>query len=267
MPLIVVPYMGNVGDELCRQYNVSWLDLSGNAWIKAEKLFISVKGETNKFKRRGRIKNIFSAKSSRLIRLLLFDPYVAFRQIQLVRDTGLNQGYVSTVINRMLELEYIDIDEYSMIRVAQPERLYEDWRLAYDFQDHQVTAGICPARGGVQLTDKVAAVLKRNKIRYVATGLAAAWKYTQYATYRLAAFYLAELPEPGVLDEMEFQPLDAGANVWLVVPNDPSVFWRSRDVGGLECAHPLQVCLDLKDYPERSEAAYQELRNEYLLFG
>ena len=31
VPVVVVPFMGDVGKKLCRQSDVSWLDLSGNA--------------------------------------------------------------------------------------------------------------------------------------------------------------------------------------------------------------------------------------------
>lgn len=267
VPLIVVPYMGEVGDKLCREYDVSWLDFSGNAGIKAKNLFISVKGEINKFKRRGRNKSVFSPKSSRLVRWLLYNRETEFRQIQLANDTSLNQGYVSTIVNRMLELDYITIDEDSLVRLQQPRRLYEDWRAAYDFKDHEVKSGVIPARGGVRLTEKVAGVLKDNEIEYAATGMAAAWRYTQFATYRLAAFYMSQLPEPGVLDDLGFQPLESGANIWFVIPSDSSVLWGSREVEGLECVHPLQVCLDLKDHPGRSETAYLEMQNRYLRLG
>ena len=35
IPLIVVPYMGRSGMDLCKEHGVSWIDLSGNAHIKA----------------------------------------------------------------------------------------------------------------------------------------------------------------------------------------------------------------------------------------
>ena len=46
IPLIVVPYMGEVGRERCRQADVQWLDLSGNARIIAPGLRIFVRRAT-----------------------------------------------------------------------------------------------------------------------------------------------------------------------------------------------------------------------------
>lgn len=55
LPLIVVPYMGHVGRELCEKSGVSWLDLSGNAQIVAPGLRIRIEGRPNKYRDRGRL--------------------------------------------------------------------------------------------------------------------------------------------------------------------------------------------------------------------
>src|SRR5688572_30033662 len=49
IPIVAVPYMGDVGKELCASAGISWFDLSGNARIVAHKLRIIVEGRPNKF--------------------------------------------------------------------------------------------------------------------------------------------------------------------------------------------------------------------------
>ena len=63
IPLVAVPYMGDVGRRLCEDAGVAWLDLSGNAHIVAEGLRVVISGRPNRFKRRGRPPSAFAPKS------------------------------------------------------------------------------------------------------------------------------------------------------------------------------------------------------------
>ena len=69
-PVLAVRYMGEKGASICAEHAVSWFDLSGNADIAVanEKtaLFVHVEGRPNQFVRRGRAKNPFSPKRSRI---------------------------------------------------------------------------------------------------------------------------------------------------------------------------------------------------------
>ena len=62
-PLIVVPFMGEVGKEICDRTDVSWMDLSGNAKIVAPCLRIHIEGRPNKYSDRGRPPNVFASKA------------------------------------------------------------------------------------------------------------------------------------------------------------------------------------------------------------
>ncbi len=59
VPLIVVPYMGESGMDFCQDHDLSWIDLSGNAHIKAPGLLLRVEGRPNRFKNVGRPAKIF----------------------------------------------------------------------------------------------------------------------------------------------------------------------------------------------------------------
>lgn len=84
IPLVVVPYMGEVGQSLCAEHGIAWLDLSGNALIVAPGLHIRVEGRPNRFRRRGRPRSAFAPKSSRIARWLLMNPERAMTQRELV---------------------------------------------------------------------------------------------------------------------------------------------------------------------------------------
>lgn len=265
VPLLVVPYMWDVGRRLCEEAGIAWMDLSGNASIHAPGLHVNVEGNPNRFTRRGRPKNLFAAKASRIARVLLLAPSQHRRQQELVEETGLSKGYVSKVVSRLEEASLVARDDVGRVRVPDPDLLLDAWSEAYDFTSHEIHPGHIASRSPAQTVARIVEVLDSGQQRYAVTGLAGAWGYTQHAAYRLVTFYVGHLPDPNVLDELGFrETASSGANTWLVVPEDSGVFDGRRKLEDVWCVSPVQVYLDLLDHPERSREAAEYLRKECL---
>jgi len=264
IPLLVVPYMGETGSRFCDEHNVTWLDLSGNAHIKAPGLFINVEGKPNRFKSAGRPPNLFAPKSSRIARQLLIQPDRALNQRELSQAADLDEGYTSRIVRRFEESGLIVRDEKGLLKPKDPEHLLDAWHEAYDFMRHRVIKGHVAARSGEELLHKIAGVLEKQAPGYAATGLCAAWLYSHFANFRLTTFYLPNTPGNELFDALGFREDEKGANTWLVVPNDEGVFHGSEAKEGIRCVHGVQVYLDLKDHPERSAEAASRLRQDYL---
>ena len=266
IPLMVVPFMGDIGRERCAEHDVSWLDLSGNARIAAPgRLRILIEGKPNRHKRRGRPSTAFAPRSSRVARRLLMHPDEPLTQRQLARATGMDEGYTSRVVGRLLEEGLIVRNAAGAVRPTDPDLLLEAWQEAYDFTKHHVFRGHVAARSGDALLHHLAASLNRASVLYAATGLAAAWCLGPYAGFRTASVYLREEPSPDLTAALSFREDARGANVWLVVPNDEGVFHgaTTRRVG-VACVHPVQAYLDLHAHPERAVDVARELRSEHL---
>lgn len=69
-----------------------------------------------------------------------------------------------------------------------------------------------------------------------------------------------EWPTPAQLESLHFREENAGANAWLVLPNDDGVFTGATTVEGIPAVHPVQVYVDLKGHPERAPEAAEHLR-------
>jgi hypothetical protein len=264
IPLLVVPYMGETGRRFCDERELAWLDLSGNAHIKAPGLLIHVEGRPNRFKSAGRPPNLFAPKSSRIVRQFLIQPDRTLNQRELSQAADLDEGYTSRIVRRFEETGLVARDEEGLLGPKDPEQLLDTWHEAYDFKKHHIIKGHIPARSGEELLDRIAGVLEKQASRYAATGLGAAWIYTHYANFRLATFYLTDLPGEALSKGLGFREDDRGANTWLVVPNDEGVFHGSEERDGIRCVHPVQVFLDLKEHPERSSEAASRLHQEYM---
>ena len=264
LPLIVVPFMGQVGRKLCEQSQMSWLDLCGNARISAPGLRIWIEGRPNKYRERGRPANVFAPKSSRIARQMLLRPAQFQTQAELARHTGLGDGYVSRIVRRLKREQYVDSNEEGAVRPRDPNLLLDAWHDVYDFSRHRIVKGHVPARSGDELLYRVANAVSDETPEWAVTGLSAAWLYTHFTAFRLATVYLSSMPSRSLLKELEFTDEPKGANLWLVLPDDEGVFQGSHERDGIQCVSPVQTYLDLKGHPERANDAAAALRSQFL---
>ena len=265
IPLVVVPYMGEAGRAHCEQYGVGWLDLSGNTSIVAPGLYVEVLGHANRYRRPGRVESAFGPKGARVTRWLLMHPTEAPRQRDLAVATGLDEGYVSRVIRKLAESELVVRRAYG-IAIGDANRLLDAWHEEYRFDRHRLLIpGHIAATSGDSLTRGIARML--TAVPYAVTGLAAAWAWTRYASFRLSTVYLEEVPSTELTRALGFREGARGANTWLVVPNDAGVFHGADEVEGIRCVHPVQAYLDLKAHPERAHEAADEIRSQFLPRG
>ena len=263
IPLLSVPYMGMKGRAYCDDLGVSWLDLSGNSSITARNLYVRERGYKNRFRRRGPPESAFGPKGSRVTRWMLAHPNELFSQRELAQAVGLNEGYTSRIIRKLLDSQLI-VRRRRRIGVVDPELLLEAWNEAYRFAKHALIPGHIPAMSSSALVHELADTLAEHDIRYAVTGLPAAWLYTQYAAFRLVTVYLTRVPSDQLKRLIGFREERRGANTWLVVPNDEGVFQGGMDRDGVRCVHPVQAYLDLQEHPERAPEAADELKYRLL---
>jgi hypothetical protein len=264
IPLVAVPYMGDVGRERCKQAGVGWLDLSGNARITAPGLQVHIEGKPNRFKRPGRPSSAFAPKSARISRWLLLHAGHPATQREIAEATGMDEGFTSRIVARLEEDALIIREPDGRIRARDPDMLLDAWGEVYDFSKHDVLRGHIAARSGQSLLRRLADDLAGHGIRHAATGLAGAWLLTRFAGFRTVTVYVHEPLTPSLLERIGFREELRGSNVWLVVPNDEGVLHGALKRDGVQCVHPVQVYLDLKGQPERSKEAAGALRAELL---
>ncbi|MEO8905910.1 MAG: type IV toxin-antitoxin system AbiEi family antitoxin [Polyangiaceae bacterium] len=267
VPVVAVPFMGEVGKRLCSEADVCWFDLSGNAHIVAPGLRIHIEGMSNRFLRRGRPSTAFAPKSARVARQLLMDPQRSVRQQELARVTGLDDGFTSRIVRRLEQDGLVHRAKDGTINVTNPDLLLDAWAEVYAFDKHRILRGHVNAKGSVDLLASLAKTLTGEKVRYAATGLAAAWLLTEFAAFRLITLFVSHRPDDRALKDAGFREESRGANVWLVVPNDEGVFSGTEIIDNIRVVHPVQAYLDLASQPERAKEAADELRTRRLRWG
>jgi hypothetical protein len=267
LPLVVVPFMGELGAEACKKADVSWLDLSGNGWIKGTGLRIRVEGIPNQYRKRGRTSNPFAPQASRLTRFLLINSDRAFSQQELKERLVLDPGYLSRLIKRMCAEGLLRKDASGRIRVEQPDLLLDVWRDGYHIQEYERIQGHLPARSGEHALEQLVQRLDKLPFIYAVTGLAAAWIHTGFAGFRLVSLYMDPTPGWNLERELGFEQTDRGANLWIIRAKDDGVYEGQTQVNRANVVHPLQAYMDLKDHPERASEAAANLRERFLTWG
>jgi len=260
VPLLVVPYMGDVGRRMCEQAGVAWADLSGNASIHGPGIHIQLRGQPNRYPSRGRPRDLFAPKASRVARALIRHPGRGWVHQELLKATGLSKGYVSKILARYREAGFLEARGDDRDWLRDPDAFLEAWRGSYDFKAHTILRGFVPERTPDALVKRLSRGLSARGIEPAVTGLGAAWHYTRFAGHRLSTVFVPSMPPDPLLAEVGFQPGPAGANTWLVEPFDESVFLDTVSVEGLSFVSALQAYLDLKGHPERSDEAAEALR-------
>jgi len=264
VPLLAVPYMGKVGQDICRELGLGWFDLGGNAHIVAPNLRIIVEGRPNLFLAAGRPPNLFAPKSSRVARWLLIHPDEPVTQRELARAVEMGEGFVSRVVSRLIQEGHLFRENGKALRIKDPSLLLDAWSERYDFSRHTIQKGHIAARSGDALLERLRDMLRSKNIEYAVTGLAAAWVHIRFAGFRTVALYLSQAPSDELQKDLGFSNDPRGANTWLVVPNDRGVFHGASAKKGIRCVHPVQAYLDLKGQPERAAEAAEELRKEHM---
>ena len=262
IPVVAAPYIGEVGKKLCREGNVCWLDLSGNAHLVAPGLRITIEGKPNQFKRPGRPRSLFAPKSSRIARYLLMNPDKSLSQRELSEATHMDEGFTSRIVRKLEEQQLVKRESNGSVKLAAFDNLLDAWREASDFSRHHIVRGHIAARSGEEVLLKLAEQLNHAKLEWAATAMAGAWMLDHFASFRLVTIFVEDIPSN--LSKYGFREESHGENVWLVVPNDEGVFQGVTEREGIRCVHPVQLYIDLKDHPERSEEAAEELRKKLL---
>lgn len=269
--IVAVPFMGEVGMRICKEANVSWIDLSGNADITADHIRILILGKPKRVKARKKLSNVFAPRSSRVSRLLLQYPFTSMRQIEIGRRTGLTRSFVSQIVSRMLKQGLVRKLSDATIKCDDPELLLKAWDESYEFGRHNIVRGHVASHSGTELMTLLQAHLKKASIKHAFTGLSALHAYSDHGSFRLVSVYVSDLPDEAERSgwvfggEQQEEEGEKEANIWFVVPNDDGVFHGAKQEAGFSCVHPVQLYLDLKSHPEPAKEAKEDLRS--LLFS
>ena len=136
-PIFAAPYISEQSRTICKDLGVGFIDLSGNCRIVFENIYISREGFPNLQLKQRPLRSLYSAKSSRIIRLMIEDPKKYWRVQELSQLADVSMGLASKVKQRLFDLEYVTSQDHTF-RLHTPELVLQEWSQFYSYQENQM---------------------------------------------------------------------------------------------------------------------------------
>lgn len=259
--VVAAPYLSPRSAEICERDGIGYVDAAGNCRLSFGQVYIRREGNPNPAPQRRELRSLYAPKAARVLRVLLSAPARQWKMEPLAREAGVSLGQVANVKKLLADREWIRISPEGL-SLAEPEALLQEWGSARSrrrLEGHDYYALEAPA----EIEPRLAAICQQEGVRCALTGLAAAARYAPAARYQSVSMYLS--------GEMEYiaglvglKPVEGGANVRLLLPEDEGVFYDTAEYDGVPIVSPVQAYLDLQGAGGRSAEAAAALLEEVI---
>ncbi len=255
--LVAARYLSAPVRERLREEGLNYVDATGNLLLSLEKpaLFLrDVGAARDPWRGPGRPRDSFRGPiAARVIRTLVdFAPPMSVPQ--LIERSGASTGAVYRVVDFLERQDLLEREPRKPITRVSWREILERWSRDYDLNLGEAQARLLAPRGIASVRERLGEV---RDIDYVLTGSSAAAYFEEYAQARLALIYTDE-PER-LTERLDLRPVETGANVLLVRPQDKVVYERGEERDGVRIAAPSQIAVDLLSGPGRGPAEAQAL--------
>ncbi|WP_431905271.1 hypothetical protein [Micromonospora carbonacea] len=239
--LVVAPWLSPRSRALLEERGYSYVDLTGNVHLRADRpaVFVKVQGADRdpRPSQRGPVR-LHGPKARRLARLLT-DVAPPLRLTDLALAGGLNRGYVSSLLKSLDEQALIDRDRKgAVVEVDWPALLLAASE-PYDLLKSNSSALFVAPAGAGELFTRLG---EDDAPPAVVTGSFAA---SAVAPVAAAAQLVLYTSDPAAMRNFgRLLPSDRGADVVLLRPEDEAQLARSRQVSGRTHVGLSQLALD-----------------------
>lgn len=256
--LVMAPWLSRKTQQILRQHNISYLDLTGNVSLRVERpaIVIYTEGATRAPRtvtpEQSRT-TLAGPKAGRLVRLLA-DVRPPYRAGQLAQSSGLSLAYVSRLLDTLGDQLLIRRDGRTITDV--------DWPNLLRVRAEQAVLLKSNTYAGMLAPNGVESVLMRLRSLPPSEfdGVAVTGSYAAHGVAPLSAggqlvLYVApRLNVDDLSDDLGLLSVPENADVLLLRPSDTVVLERTREVEGVQHVALSQLVLDCLSGPGRMPA-------------
>jgi hypothetical protein len=193
--------------------------------------------------------------------VLLTNPGAGWQVQSLAREAEVSLGLASRVKEMLREGGYV-VEENRRIKLASVFPLLEDWSKVYTYKKNNIYEYFSQLDSRT-IERVVRQYCDENRLRSALTLLSAASRVAPMVVMDKAFLYV-EKDIPKLADRLGFKSVSSGANVMLLQPYDPGVFYKSEAVEDVTVVSTVQLYLDLVKFKGRGEEAAEFLRQTTL---
>jgi hypothetical protein len=203
------------------------------------------------------VKNVFAAKSSRVLRVLLVNHGRDWDERQLAQEANVSNGLAHYICKTLIELNYAARNEQNRILLIDPTKLLKRWASYHQYDRANKFLDYFTFEKEI---DQFVHKVSNLDPKYALSGLAAAWLVAPYVRPVDVHLYIpSEDVAPKIAEKLELNPTPRSGNVKFVVPYDDGVFYGMREVRGTRVVSNVQLYVDLYNFPARGEEAASQL--------
>jgi len=265
IPVLIAPYLSPEAQALCREQNVGFLDLEGNARIVFDGIFIERQVASKPVTERRELRSLFKPKSAQVLRVMLRDPSRPWRVTELAQAADVSLGHVSNVRSSLLDREWGRVSDAGLY-LSEPDALLDDWRGAYEPPAAKRMGFYTTLHGGA-FEDAARQVLRAEGeagLGIFASFSAAHW-LAPYGRTGTQYFYADEQGLERLMHILKLSPVLKGENVVVNILKDRGLFLDAVEPApSAFCTSPVQTYLDLSSAGERGRESADHLRQERL---
>lgn len=264
-PVFIAPYLSPDAQALCRQKEVGYLDLEGNARLTFGSVFVERQVASKPAVERRELRSLFKPKSAQVLRVMLRDPHRAWRVTELAEAADVSLGHVSNVRAGLLGREWARVSGEGLY-LSEPDALLDAWRDAYEPPAGRRMSFYTTLHGSA-FEEAVRSVSQsdRDTGQAVLASFSAAHWLAPYGRTGTQYFYVDDAGLEQLRSGLKLSSTSKGENVTVTLLTDLGVLRDTVEPApGIICTSPVQTYLDLAAAGERGREAADHLRQERL---
>jgi hypothetical protein len=261
VPIFIAPYLSPEAQALCKESNVGFLDLAGNARLVFDSVFIEKLVSSTPPAERRELKSLFKPKSAQILRALLQDPKRAWRVVELAKTAAVSLGHVSNVRAALLSREWAQESEDGIF-LSKPDALLDAWRDEYEPPEGKRVGFYTILHGSAfEAAARQAFAACSDTEKAVFASFSAAHWLAPYGRTGTQYFYADEAGLERLKQYLKLSPSPKGENVVVTIPKDRGLLLDPVEpAAGVYCTGDIQTYLDLWSTGERGREAADHLR-------
>lgn len=255
--------------ELLKEMGVGYLDLAGNAYLRAPGILIDREEKENPFGDEREDIDVYADKASIVLRVLFSEPKRAWKIREIAGVARVNPGWVSRVVRRLAKAGLVDFYRGAGVSLLRGEDILKEWTDAYDWRKNKFYYYYCDASDLQDVLDKISE-LKLESDKSAALGFhAGASLVAPYTTFNEVHLILDgrsfDSIRPDVEQQLRLEPKRQSANLILVRPHyKNSVLFGARKIEKWYVVSDVQLYLDLSRYPSQGQEQAEHLLQRIL---
>lgn len=261
-PIFIAPYLSPQVQQLCREADVAYLDLVGNARIVFDGVFIERQVDNKPSAVRRELRSLFKPKSAQVLRVMLREPMRPWRVTDLAEAANVSFGHISNVKLGLIDREWASVGSNGFF-LSEPDALLDAWRDAYEPPGKW--QGFYTTSHGKGLEKVVRTAMSNPNVGLGFASFSAANWLAPFARTGSHYFYADKAGLDLLRSSLGLSSSVKGENVSVMLLDDNDLL---RDMvepaQDVICTSSVQTYLDLTHAGERGREAAEHLRQEKL---